>query len=149
MFCPDTLWPCPTDRYPPVFIFLPSSKCCGVNVDAEQVFKVGVENARDDDDNEVSPATGGYGRGRGGAGGRTIRSNSVGMQSKESLADLMGTISATQPRYCIFDSFWIVCLSCSYFFFCFSDPLVSEGVEFVIGLRRIWSGGYEHAFFGT
>ena len=67
-----------------------------------QVFKVGVEDDGngDDDDDEATPTAGGYGRGRGGAGGRTIRSKSVGIQFKESLADLVGTISVTQPRYC-------------------------------------------------
>ena len=53
-----------------------------------------------DDDDEAASTAGGYGRGRGGTGGRTIRSKSVGIQFKESLADLMGTISVTQPRYC-------------------------------------------------
>ena len=53
-----------------------------------------------DDDDEAASTAGGYGRGRGGAGARTIRSKSVGMQFKESLADLVGTISVTQPRYC-------------------------------------------------
>ena len=53
-----------------------------------------------DDDDEAASTAGGYGRGRGGAGARTIKSKSVGMQFKESLADLVGTISVTQPRYC-------------------------------------------------
>ena len=67
-----------------------------------QVFKVGVEDAGKDGDNddEAASTAGGYGRGRGGARERTIRSKSVGIQLKESLADLMGTISVTQPRYC-------------------------------------------------
>ena len=67
-----------------------------------QVFKVGVEDAGNDgdDDDEETTTAGGYGRGRGGAEGRTIKSKSVGIQFKESLADLMGTISVTQSRYC-------------------------------------------------
>ena len=56
-----------------------------------QVFKVGVEDAEKDgdDDDEAASTAGGYGRGRGGAGGRTIRSKSVGMEYKKSLADLV------------------------------------------------------------
>ena len=54
-----------------------------------QVVKVGIEESADDDDVPTP------GRGR---GSRTIRSKSVGSQFKDSLGDLMGTISRTQPR---------------------------------------------------
>ena len=64
-----------------------------------QMFKVGVKVAGYGGDDEASTA-GGYERGRGGAGERTMTSKSVGMEFKESLADLMGTISVTHPRYC-------------------------------------------------
>lgn len=61
------------------------------------MFKVGEEDvATDDSDEESGAAT--PARGRGGAGGRTIRSKSIGIQFKESLAELMSTISITQPR---------------------------------------------------
>ena len=93
------------------------SKCCGANADVGQVFKVGVADAGDDDD-KAAPAAGGYGRGRGGAGRRSLRSKSVGMQFKESPADLMGTISVTQPRYCIFYSFCTVSGFVMFLFFC-------------------------------
>lgn len=68
-----------------------------VIVTSWQVFKVGEEGGEDDDDDEDSfeaPT-----RGRGGAGGRTIRSKSIGIQFKESLAELMATISITHPRH--------------------------------------------------
>lgn len=65
-------------------------------VASRQVFNVGEQGGGDDDDDEDSfeaPT-----RGRGGAGGRTIRSKSIGIQFKESLAELMATISITHPR---------------------------------------------------
>lgn len=62
-----------------------------------QVFKAGEqeEDDKDDDDDAFEAPS----RGRGGAGGRTIRSKSIGIQFKESLAELMSTISITHPRY--------------------------------------------------
>ena len=57
---------------------------------------MGEEGGEDDDDEDSFEAPT---RGRGGAGGRTIRSKSIGIQFKESLAELMATISITHPRY--------------------------------------------------
>lgn len=69
-----------------------------------QVFKakeqVRPANGKKDDDGggDDWSGAGTPARGRGGVGGRTIRSKSVGTQFKDSLAELMGTISATRPR---------------------------------------------------
>lgn len=64
-------------------------------VTSQQVFKVDEEDGGEDDDEDSFEAPT---RGRGGAGGRTIRSKSIGIQFKESLAELMATISITHPR---------------------------------------------------
>lgn len=61
------------------------------------MLKAGEQEETGDDSDDSSGGT--PVRGRGGAGGRTIRSKSIGIQFKESLADLMATISTTQPRY--------------------------------------------------
>lgn len=61
------------------------------------MLKAGEQEEAGDDSDDSSGGT--PARGRGGAGGRTIRSKSIGIQFKESLADLMATISTTQPRY--------------------------------------------------
>lgn len=75
-----------------------------------QVFKAGEQDdGGEDDDDEVQTPT----RGRGGAGGRTIRSKSIGIQFKESLAELMATISITHPRYG-YDTSLVLLIFCSW-----------------------------------
>ncbi|CAN0160389.1 unnamed protein product, partial [Ectocarpus sp. 6 AP-2014] len=63
------------------------------------VFKAGEQDGQNDDDDDDEDAFEAPTRGRGGAGGRTIRSKSIGIQFKESLAELMATIAITHPRY--------------------------------------------------
>ncbi|CAB1106500.1 unnamed protein product [Ectocarpus sp. CCAP 1310/34] len=74
---------------------LMASSTCALVVD---VFKAGEQDGQDDDDDDED-AFEAPTRGRGGAGGRTIRSKSIGIQFKESLAELMATIAITHPRY--------------------------------------------------